>query len=64
MALMRLLPKGVNEIYCHPGYPDDVLRARAAYVDERKEEVSVLTSPDVRSAVEENGVELISFLDL
>jgi len=63
-AVMQLLPPGVNEIYCHPGYPDDVLRAHAKYVDERQREVEVLTSPEIAGAVRDNGVELISFHDL
>ena len=64
VALMCELPEGTSEIYCHPGYPDDILRAHAVYVDQRKEEVAVLTSPEVRSAVRDSGVDLVSFYDL
>lgn len=64
IAVMRFLPEGVSEIVCHPAYPDDMLRAHAVYVDERRQELEALTSEQVRRAVEDNGVQLMSYFDL
>ena len=64
LAMMQLLPAGVNEIYCHPGYPDDLLRAHADYVDERADEVALLTSPELMEAISDRGIRLLSFWDL
>jgi len=64
VAIMKRLPEGTNEIYCHPGYPDDTLRKYAVYVDERLEEVTIMKSAEVKKAARENGVTLISFWEL
>ena len=58
-------PEGTWELVCHPGYNDAALqslptRLRASRDIERQ----TLTSPAVRTAVERNGIELISFADL
>ncbi|MFW7346631.1 MAG: carbohydrate deacetylase [Pigmentiphaga sp.] len=60
-VLAETLPYGVSEIYCHPAYPDDLLRAHAKYVEQRALEVEHLTDPTLRAAFEENQIELISF---
>lgn len=64
ISIMKRLPEGTNEIYCHPGYPDDTLRKYAVYVDERLEEVAIMKSAEVKEAARENGVTLISFWEL
>ncbi len=64
VSLLAKLPVGTNEIYCHPGYPDDDLRRYATYVDQRAAEIEVLTSREVRDAILRNQVDLISFFDL
>lgn len=64
VSLLDQLPAGTNEIYCHPGYPDDELRRYATYVDQRAVEIEVLTSREVRDAIGRNQVDLISFFDL
>lgn len=63
-TLSRNTPIGVSEVYCHPGYPDDLLRANAKYVEKRAEEVEVLTSVALRDEFTENGIKLINFFDL
>ncbi len=60
-ALFRLLPPGTSEIYCHPGYPDETLRAHARYVEEREAEARVLSDPTLAEEAARHGVELISF---
>lgn len=60
-SLFRLLPPGTSEIYCHPGYPDETLRAHARYVEEREAEARVLSDPTLAEEAARHGVELISF---
>jgi len=64
LGIIETLPEGTSEIYCHPGYPDELLARYATYVEERKIEVEVLTSPELFEAIERNGIRLISFKDL
>jgi predicted glycoside hydrolase/deacetylase ChbG (UPF0249 family) len=64
LDIVRRLPPGVSEVYCHPGYPDDELRRHARYVDERKLEIAVLTAPDLRATIDAERVQLASFHDL
>ncbi|MDI6698938.1 MAG: ChbG/HpnK family deacetylase [Candidatus Saccharicenans sp.] len=61
LGIMSTLPEGVNEIYCHPGYPDELLAKYAYYVKEREIEVEVLTSRELKEAIEREGIQLISF---
>jgi len=62
--LLADLPEGWNEIYCHPGYPDDALREHATYVEERRQEIDVLCDPRVREVALAKGVEFVSFHEL
>ncbi|MGB9858158.1 MAG: carbohydrate deacetylase [Dictyoglomaceae bacterium] len=64
LTLLEYLPDGINEIYCHPGFTDEILKKYAKYVSEREEEVKVLTSHELRRIIIENNIELISFKDI
>jgi len=64
LALIKYLPKGINEIYCHPGYCDETLVKYAKYIYEREEEVKVLTSRELMDAIIEDDIKLISFKDI
>ncbi|HDG97268.1 MAG TPA: ChbG/HpnK family deacetylase [Desulfobacterales bacterium] len=64
LHIIEILPEGINEIYCHPGYPDESLAQYATYVREREIEVEVLTCPELRQAIKDKGIQLISFKDL
>lgn len=64
LRLVKHLPVGTSEVYCHPGYADEALRQHAYYVDERRAEIEVLCSHRLRAAVERHGVELVSFAHL
>ncbi len=64
VRMITNLPDGINEIYCHPGYADGELAGYTYYVEEREIEVKVLTDPELKRALTESGVELISFKDL
>ncbi len=63
-ALFRLLPPGTSEIYCHPGYPDETLRAHARYIEGREAEARVLSDPGLADEAGHHGVELISFYEI
>lgn len=62
--ILRNLPEGTFEIYCHPGYPDATLRRWAAYCDERAREARLLSQGWLRETALRQGVELISFHDI
>jgi predicted glycoside hydrolase/deacetylase ChbG (UPF0249 family) len=50
---------------CHPGRCGDDLRsARTRLKESREVELRALTAPEVRVALEESGVQLVSFRDL
>lgn len=59
--VLNKIPLGINEIYCHPGYPDEILRENAYYVDQRKHELEILTSKKIKELVEINNIRLINF---
>ena len=61
LRLLKNLPPGTHEIYCHPAYADHVLRRWASYGLERERELEILRKAELRKAAEEAGVELISF---
>jgi len=61
IGVLRNLPAGVSELGCHPGLADDL---DTMYARQRSVEVTTLCSPDVRAALVEMGIELLSFHDL
>ena len=64
-ALIRALPEGSTEFMCHPGVCGADLRAAPTRLKESREaELRALTSMEVREAVNQAGVELVSYLDL
>jgi chitin disaccharide deacetylase len=59
------MPEGTWEFVCHPGYVDhDLETVRTRLRRQREEELAVLTSPDARMALENRGIELISYNEL
>jgi predicted glycoside hydrolase/deacetylase ChbG (UPF0249 family) len=63
-VLAETLPRGYSEIYCHPGYPDDILRANAYYVEERAEEMRILSDPSLKQHYTDHNIRLMNFRDL
>jgi predicted glycoside hydrolase/deacetylase ChbG (UPF0249 family) len=61
IAVLRSLPAGFSELGCHPGFADDL---KTMYARQRSMEVATLCAPDVRAALVEMGIELLSFHDL
>jgi len=47
---------GLGELSAHPGYVDDDLRTRDALVDERTDDLALLTDPLLRTALGQSGV--------
>lgn len=64
IEIIKTLPTGINEIYVHPGYPDDDLRKYANYVDERFLELRILTSPELLQNIQKENIQIISFNQL
>lgn len=63
--IVETLPEGTWEFVCHPGYNDgDLQRVRTRLRESRTQELQLLTSPQARRLLEENGIELISYGDL
>ncbi|MGO9256913.1 MAG: hypothetical protein ACLQU1_11510 [Bryobacteraceae bacterium] len=57
-----MLPDGGTGLMCHPGYCTEALRqARTRRKESREEELRALVAPEVRTAVERNGVELVNY---
>ena len=63
--LIRALPEGTTEFMCHPGICTEELRAaRTRLKESRERELEALVAPEVRKALEESGVALVSYRDL
>jgi predicted glycoside hydrolase/deacetylase ChbG (UPF0249 family) len=61
LCILRNLPPGTHEIYCHPAYPDETLRRWSYYQDDRAMELDVLRGESLRQEAKRLGVEIISF---
>ena len=46
------------EIMTHPGYSDDILRSKSSYSDYRENELNILTSHEIKTFIEQQGIEL------
>jgi predicted glycoside hydrolase/deacetylase ChbG (UPF0249 family) len=60
LAALRSLPPGLTELMCHPGYDDPAL-ADSTFRTQREDEVTYLTSDDVRQAIDDEGIELVTY---
>ena len=59
--VLKNLPGGTYEIYCHPAYPDETLRRWSVYNEERAQELAILRSKDLRDLARDANVEIVSF---
>jgi hopanoid biosynthesis associated protein HpnK len=64
LALIRALPEGTSEVYCHPAERQPSALAAWQQGYDHEGEVAALLSAQVRSALRAAGVELISTRDL
>jgi predicted glycoside hydrolase/deacetylase ChbG (UPF0249 family) len=58
VELIEALPPGRTELGCHPAIGNDT---RSSYAAERAQELLALCHPQVRAALEREGIELCSF---
>src|SRR5437016_2908103 len=55
----------LTEFMCHPGFCTNELQgARTRLKESRRQELDALTSAEVRKAIEESSVKLVSYRDL
>ena len=65
MTIVDTLPEGTWEFVCHPGYNDAELdQVRTRLRQSRERELEIITSPDVKAALQKRGIELVSYHDL
>ncbi|MBZ5581048.1 MAG: ChbG/HpnK family deacetylase [Acidobacteriia bacterium] len=65
VQLMGVIPGGTTELMCHPGRCREPLRnARTRLKESRERELDALVSPEVRAAVERNGIEVVNYAEL
>ena len=65
LQIVSHMPEGTWEFVCHPGYNDsDLGRVKTRLRESRQQELAVLTSPEARRALQERGVQLISYHEL
>jgi chitin disaccharide deacetylase len=64
LNIINNVPDGTSELMCHPGYVDDAFANESIYNRQRERELTILTDPSIRAAIETNGIELIAFTDL
>lgn len=62
--LLRSLPSGTWELVTHPGYTDAGLASLSKLTSSREDELRLLTSAETRAAVQDAGIESISYADL
>ena len=64
LDILSKVPEGTSELMCHPGYVDDAFAKESVYNFQREKELTILTDPAIKQAIEANGIELITFADL
>ena len=62
LALLRRLPPGVTELYCHPAISDEAAARALGY--RQADEFAALMSTEVARALREGGVMPVAFCDL
>jgi chitin disaccharide deacetylase len=65
VQLFAALPEGSTELMCHPGRCGAALRsARTRLKESREDELRALIAPEVRHAIERNGIDLVNYTQL
>lgn len=60
-SVVDSLPAGTSEIMVHPGYSDAALVVADSYTWERECEIGALTSPMLRTRLQQRDIELVNF---
>jgi chitin disaccharide deacetylase len=64
-GIAAIIPEGTWEFVCHPGYNDEDLKsAKTRLRESREKELRVLTHPEAREMLSNQGISLISYRDL
>jgi hopanoid biosynthesis associated protein HpnK len=64
-GIAAIIPKGTWEFVCHPGYNDDDLKSTKTRLRASREtELRLLTMPQARELLLQQGIELISYRNL
>ena len=64
-GIAAIIPEGTWEFVCHPGYNDaDLASASTRLRQSRETELRVLTMPEARQLLLDQGIALISYRDL
>lgn len=64
-AIAAAIPEGTWEFVCHPGYNDNDLKsARTRLRESREAELRILTTPEARELLSNQGISLISYREL
>jgi predicted glycoside hydrolase/deacetylase ChbG (UPF0249 family) len=63
-AILESLPAGAYELGCHPGLSETGFSETDTIRERREIELAALTKPQLRSVIEHNGIELISYRQL
>jgi predicted glycoside hydrolase/deacetylase ChbG (UPF0249 family) len=64
-AIAAIIPEGTWEFVCHPGYNDaDLQQANTRLSDSRETELRLLTMPEAKRLLEDQGIALISYREL
>lgn len=61
LGILDSMTDGVHELMCHPGFADQELINNSSYNTPRELELEVLTSPEVKGWIQEQGIQLIPF---
>lgn len=62
-AFLQTMPAGVNELCCHPGFPNEDPLDEPEFRAQRTKELAFLTDPQLQSALDAARVDLISYRD-
>jgi chitin disaccharide deacetylase len=64
-AIAAIIPEGTWEFVCHPGYNDaDLQRANTRLRESREIELRLLTMPEAKRILENEGIAMISYREL
>jgi predicted glycoside hydrolase/deacetylase ChbG (UPF0249 family) len=64
LNIINSVGEGTSEIMCHPGHVDETFAKESIYNFQRARELQILTDPEIKQAIQANGIELITFTDL
>ena len=64
LAMLKHLPRGINEFVAHPGYIDGDLKRWSSYIEPRTRELQVLLDPRFRQGLASGDVKLMGYRDI